>query len=82
MIEFRVWSDGYNDEESAHTVFALDAEQAATEFFEENHSNFDYADEIEVTVKHPDGTVKEFVVTAEETTTFSATLKKPKETKK
>lgn len=75
MIEFKVWTDGYNGEEDPHTVFAHDAESAARMFVEENHSDLDYASEVEVVVLTPSGEKVVWTVTAEETVTFSAVKK-------
>lgn len=74
--EFWVWVPDDSDEKDATLVMDVhDAEDAAKEFVEVHHSDFDYASEVEVKVKDPDGNVTEWVVTAEETVIFHASRK-------
>lgn len=71
--EFWVWSAEDADEKDATLVMNVaDAESAAEEYVSRNHSNFDYASEVDVRVKDENGKVTEWTVTAEETVTFHA----------
>lgn len=76
--EFYVWAPDDSDEKDATLVMdVFNAENAAKEFVEVHHGDFDYASEVEVCVKDGAGTVTRWIVTAQETVVFHASPAKP-----
>jgi hypothetical protein len=70
--EFWVWASEDDEKGATLVINCRDAEQAATEFVEGAHGDFDYETEVEVLVKDPEGKITKWVVTAEETVVFHA----------
>lgn len=75
MLEFKVWTVGWNGPENPDIVFSFDAERAAKEFVRGNYHHLDYSDEEHVIVVAPDGTRTEWDVTVETVRAFSAKMK-------
>lgn len=86
-MKFRCWLTKYGDEVDGVYVDASDAEEAAKEFAESVWCDYDYPDELEVSVRYiyylgtdipryEGGQTEIFVVTAEPMLVFYATKKK------
>lgn len=73
--KYKVWTE---DEEDAEEVQSFEPGYAAEEYVEQNHSELDYPDEIDVCVKDPEGKVTKWTVTVEQRPHFSATEIKEK----
>ena len=71
-MKYKLWIDGWNDEESAREIEAPDEEMAVERYVERVHGDLDYPGEVEVHVIHDDGTKCGWVVTVETSPTFSA----------
>jgi hypothetical protein len=79
MNTFKVWYPGWNDEESACEVKAVDAHQAAEEWVVNRHGNLDYPSFVEsVCVKDSSGTVRVFDVNIETVAVGHATERERK----
>ena len=64
----------YNDTDEPMKTFGYEAESAALKFAEDNFSNFDYPEEMEVWVKKPDEIDwQKFYITVESVPSFTAT---------
>lgn len=75
--EFRVWAPGDSHEAEATLVMDVhDAQEAAKEFVEANHGDFDFSNEVDVCVMDSEGMITQWTVTAEQTVTFHAERKK------
>lgn len=73
MQKFKVWTDGYNDEQTPMSIEEFDAEAAATRFVDDNYGDLDHPDIIDVVVVDPDGTKSEYTVSVEYEPRFYAT---------
>ncbi len=74
--KYKVWDPDNADEEDADEVESFEPAYAAEEWVEDNYSDLDYPDEIDVKVKDDKGVVTEWTVTVEQRPHFSAVEKK------
>lgn len=74
--KYKVWDPDGGDETDADEVESVAPEYAAEQWVEDNYSDLEYPDEIDVCVKDPDGKLTTWTVTVEQRPHFSATEKK------
>lgn len=72
LEKYKAWCPDHCGEEDAHEFTSVDAEDAATDYLDAHHSDHSYAEEVEVHVRCPSGTLRIFDVSAVPSITFSA----------
>ena len=77
MKRFLAWADGWNDEVTAKTVHALDAEGAAEAFVERHFVSLDYPSCQDVDVRDSDGVLSRWTVEVSERPVFAASRREP-----
>ncbi len=74
--KYKVWDPDCEDEEDADEVESFEPAYAAEQWVEDNWTDLEYPDEIDVKVKDEKGAVTEWTVTVEQRPHFTAAEKK------
>jgi hypothetical protein len=75
-VKYKVWDPDSAEEADADEVESFEPAYAAEQWVEDNWTDLEYPDEIDVCVKDPDGKVTNWTVTVEQRPHFSAAEKK------